>query len=97
MSDPPGSGTVRVPFLVAAAAGPATALLHEFNVWSPGPSASLWPLFAIVLAAVLGILLGLSIGRREFRRLGWLAVVPNTLLLFFYGFLLLFFGLGGSR
>lgn len=97
MSDHPNSGLVRVLFLFAAAAGPATALLHEFNVWSPGPSASLWPLFVIVLAAVLGTFLGLSAGRRDFRRLRWLALVPNALVLFFYGFLLLFFGLGGSR
>jgi hypothetical protein len=97
MSNHPRSGLVRVLFLVAAAAGPATALLHEFNVWSPGPSASLWPLLMIVLVALLGTFLGLSVGRRDFRRLRWLAVVPNTLVLFFYSFLLLFFGLGGSR
>ena len=83
--------------LVAAAAGPATALLHEFNVWSPGPSASLWPLLMIVLVALLGTFLGLSVGRRDYRRLRWLAAVPNTMVLFFYSFLLLFFGLGGSR
>jgi len=84
-------------FLGAAAAGPATALLHEFDVVPLGPTASLWPLLVIVLAAALGIFLGLSIGRQDFRRLRWLVMMPNGVVLCFYSFLLLFFGLGGSR
>jgi len=85
------------PLLLAAAAGPSTALLHEFDLVPLGPTASLWPVLVIVLASVLGIVLGLRIGRQGLRRLRWLAVMPNALILCFYGFLLLFFGLGGSR
>jgi hypothetical protein len=97
MSDPPRIGIVWARVLVAAAAGPATALLHEFDVLSLGPAASLWPLLVIVLAAVLGIVLGLRIGRQGLRRLRWLAMIPNGLILCLYSFFMLFFGLGGSR
>ncbi|MEX2529432.1 MAG: hypothetical protein WD960_01555 [Gemmatimonadota bacterium] len=83
--------------LVAAAAGPATALLHEFDVLSLGRTAGLWPLLVIVLAAAFGMILGLRIGRRGFQWLRWLAMIPNGVVLCLYGFLLLFFGLGGSR
>jgi hypothetical protein len=88
---------MRSLLLAAAAAGPAAALLHEFDLVPLGPTASLWPLLVIVLASVFGIILGLWIGRQDLRRLRWLAVTPNGLVLCFYGFLLLFFGLGGSR
>lgn len=97
MSDPSRSGMIQALFLGAAAAGPGTALLHEFNLVPLGPAASLWPLLVIVLTAVLGIFLGLRIGHQDFRRVRWLAMMPNGLVLCFYGFLLLFFGPGGSR
>lgn len=84
-------------FLAAAAAGPAAALLYEFDLVPGGPTASLLPVLAIVLAASFGIVLGLKIGRHYLRGMRWLAVLPNTLVLCFYGFFLLFFGLGGSR
>lgn len=84
-------------FLGAAAAGPAAALLHELDVVPLGPRASLWPLLVIVLAAALGIFLGLRIGRQDFRGLRWFVMIPNGLVLCFYSFFLLFFGLGGSR
>lgn len=83
--------------LVAAATGPTAALLHEFNIASPGPTASLWPVLVIVLAALMGLGLGLNFGRRSFPRLRWLVMIPNGAVLLFYGFFLLFFGLGGSR
>lgn len=77
-------------------AGPTTAFLHELDAVSLGPTASLWPLFVIVLVAVLGIFLVLRIGP-DFRLLRWLAIAPNGLVLCYYGFFLLFFGLGASR
>lgn len=83
--------------LIAAAAGPTTALLHEFSIVSLGPTTSLWPVLAIVLAALLGIVLVLGIGHREFPRSRWFATIPNGAVLLLYGFFLLFFGLGGSR
>ena len=97
MSDPPRSGVMWSLLLAGAAAGPAAALLHEFDIVPLGSTASLWPLLVIVLASLLGIVLALRIGRRGLHRLRWLAVAPNGLVLCFYGFLLLFFGLGGSR
>lgn len=83
--------------LIAAAAGPAAALLHEVDAFSLGPPASLWPVLAIVLAAGLGMTAGLAFGPRGSRRIRWIALIPNGAVLLFYGFLLLFFGLGGSR
>lgn len=84
-------------FFAAAAAGPATAILHEFDLVPIGPPGTLWPLVVIVLASMLGIFFGLRFGQQNFRRLRWLAMMPNGLVLCFYGFFLLFFGLGGSR
>ena len=83
--------------VVAVIIGPAAALLHEFGLVSPGPAATLWPILSVVLAAATGVLVGLAVVRRESRRLWWLVVVSNGIVLMFYGFLLLFFGLGGSR
>lgn len=88
---------VSTRFLIAAAAGPAAALLHELDLVPLGPAASLWPLLVIVVAAGSGILVGLRIGRHDLPGLRWLAMIPNGLVLLFYGFFLLFFGLGGSR
>jgi hypothetical protein len=97
MRERPRDGMAWPLFLVAAAAGPAAALFHEFEVVPLGPSASLWPLLVIVLAAGFGLCLGLRLGRDEVRGQKWLAVFPNGLVLCLYGFFLLFFGLGGSR
>lgn len=96
MDDPPRGGMTPALFL-AAGAGPATAFLYESGLVPLGPTASLWPYAVIVLAAVVGIFLGLKIRHRGMRRLHWLAVLLNGLVLCFYGFFLLFFGLGGSR
>ena len=83
--------------LVAAAAGPAAVLVHELHLVPLGLAASLWPLLVIVLAAGFGLLLGLRSGRCDRPWLRWLAAIPNAAILCFYGFLLLFFGLDGSR
>ena len=90
-----GTGWIRL--LGAAAAGPAAVLVHELDLVPLGPAAGLWPLMVIVLAAGFGLFLGLRIGRRDLRWLRCLAAIPNAATLCFYGFLLLFFGLGGSR
>jgi len=57
----------------------------------------LWPILLVVIAAATGVFVGLLVVRHESRRLWRLMVVPNVIVLMFYGFLLLFFGLGGSR
>lgn len=97
MTDSPRNGMVWPIFLCAAAVGPAAALLYEFDIVPLGPSASLWPYGVVVFAAVLGIFFGLRMGPGDIRPLRWLAMLPNGLVLCFYGFFLVFFGLGGSR
>ncbi len=83
--------------LAASISGPAIAALHETGKLSVGPSATFWPVFFVVLVAGAGLVVvakALS-GRSIWIRL--LAALPNGLVLMFYGFFLLFFGLGGSR
>lgn len=88
---------MRVLSAAACAAGPAAAVLHEADVLSVGPSATLWPVGFVTAAAAVGLALGHRIWRRDSRALGAVVAVPNGLVLALYGFLLLFFGLGGSR
>ena len=51
----------------------------------------------IVVGALAGFATGVRLATRVSRGLGALVAAPNLLVLAFYGFLLLFFGLGGSR
>lgn len=81
----------------ALAAGPAMALLYETGTWWFGLTGTLWPVGIVVVASLAGLLTGLRLVTRVSRWLGGLVVIPNALILLFYGFLLLFFGLGGSR
>ena len=81
----------------ALAAGPTTAVFHEAGIVSLGPSATLWPIAFIVVAALAGLGAGITIARRVSRTLGLAVALPNLLVLAPYGFLLVFFGLGGSR
>ncbi len=81
----------------ALVAGPGLTLLYETGTWSFGPGGTLWPVGFVVLASMAGLVTGWRIVRRFSRWLGTLVMVPNALMLLFYGFLLLFFGLGGSR
>lgn len=77
--------------------GPAIAALHETGILSVGPSATLWPVFSVVVVAGAGLwVVAKALDDRSiWMRL--LAALPNGLVLMFYGFFLLFFGLGGSR
>jgi hypothetical protein len=97
MTDPESSQEVWLLSAAALAAGPATAILHESGILSLGPSGTLWPIGFIVVAALSGMGTGLAIANRVSRTLGLLVSIPNLLVLAPYGFLLLFFGLGGSR
>lgn len=83
--------------LAGSAVGPALAGLHESGLLSVGPAATLWPLGFIVMGAAVGIAVGSHVARRGSRLLGVAAALTNLAVLVFYGFLLLFFGLGGSR
>ncbi len=83
--------------MAALVIGPGTAVLHETGMLSLGPTATLWPIGFIVMAALAGLATGLRVATRVSKVLGALVVIPNFVVLGFYGFLLLFFGLGGSR
>ena len=82
---------------MGALAGLTLAVLHESGIWSVGPDATLWPIGAIVLVAGLGLIPAFQLGARESWSLGTMLMIPNLAVVLFYGFLLLFFGLGGSR
>ena len=81
----------------ACVAGPGMAVLYESDVFALGPSATLWPIGFVAGAAAVGLVTGLRIGARASRALGAVVAILNGLVLAFYGFFLLFFGLGGSR
>ena len=81
----------------AFAAGPTAAALYETGTLALGPSATLWPIGFIAVVAAAGLVTGLRLGTRVSRVLGAVISIPNGLVLVFYGFFLLFFGLGGSR
>ena len=97
MTDPRLNTEARLVAAFALAVGPLTALLHESEVLSLGPEATLWPIGFVAIAALAGAGAGAIIVARVSRGLGGAVVVANGLVLAFYGFLLLFFGLGGSR
>ena len=81
----------------AVVLGPGAALLHEMGTLSIGPQATLWPILVIVIVAAAGLAIGLRAAARPPRLAGVLAALPNAAVVAFYGFLVLFFGLGGSR
>lgn len=83
--------------LVAMVAGPGAALLHEVGGVPFVPAATLWPILLVVVAATAGIVVAVRIVGRGPGWLRWFVAIPNTLVLIFYAFLLVFFGLGGSR
>lgn len=82
---------------LAFAAGPVMAILHETDTLSFGPAATLWPIAFVVAAAAAGLLTAVIIAANVSSLLGGLVMIPNVPVVLFYGFLLLFFGLGGSR
>jgi hypothetical protein len=77
--------------------GPAMAALHETGTLPLGPGATLWPVGFVVLGATMGLLAGQAVASKGSRLVGALVALPNLVVFLFYGFLLLFFGLGGSR
>lgn len=97
MSDFKKSGENWALPALASLAGPLMAYLHESGSLPVGASASLEPIVAIVIVAGVGLVVGLRATRRPPRWIGLVAVVTNALIVMLYGFLLVFFGLGGSR
>ncbi len=73
------------------------AWLHETGTLQVGASASLAPVAAVVLVAGVGLWVGIRAIVRGPRWAGVLAGLANGAVLALYGFLLVFFGLGGSR
>jgi hypothetical protein len=80
--------------VLAAAIGPLAAVAHQRGIIADG---GLWSVAGVVLMAAVGAALGIRGVRRAPRWPGALALAANTPVLMFYGFLLAFFGLGGSR
>ncbi len=81
----------------AFAAGPLMSLLHETDTLSPSLGATLWPIAFVAAATAAGLLIGVIIAIRASGILGAVVIIPNVPVFLFYGFLLLFFGMGGSR
>ena len=81
---------------VALVSGPGIAFLYERGSL-PGSSAGLWSLLPVILVAAVAVAVGAKAAIRGSRWLGTLVVTANLIVVLFYGFLLLFFGLGGSR
>ena len=81
---------------VALVGGPGIAFLYERGSL-PGSSGGLWSLLPVILVAAAAVAVGVKAAIRGPRWLGYLVVTVNILVVLFYGFFLLFFGLGGSR
>lgn len=82
---------------LALVAGPAVVLAYESGSIPWLPSATLWSTAAILLAAVVALGFGIRRARRSPRWVGFLIILVNGPIVGLYGFLLVFFGLGGSR
>lgn len=89
------SSTFAVLFL--GVAGPLLAVLHLTDALPFGLRGSLWDPGLVVMAAAVGLVGSLVAIRRGHRRTGAAAAVLNLLVMAPFGFLVLFFGLGGSR
>lgn len=83
--------------VTALLVGPTAAFLHEARVLVIEPSGSLWPIGFVAGAAATGLWIGLRLRKGGWRALGAIISLVNGIVLAYYGFFLLFFGLGGSR
>lgn len=99
MNAQPSNGGRSSTFAVVClgVAGPLVAVLHLTDALSFGLRGSLWDPGLVVMAAAVGLVGSLVAIRRGHRTTGVAAAVLNLLVLAPYGFLVLFFGLGGSR
>ena len=78
-------------------AGPAVVLAHESGSIPWLPPATFWPTAVVVLVAMVALGFGIRSARRSPRWVGFLIIFVNGPIVGLYGFLLVFFGLGGSR
>ena len=96
MADPEPDGGRWFVAGLAGLAGPAAAVLYDRGALTWAPS-NLAPVAAVALVAGIGLAIGVWASRRRPRWIGFGAVATNGVVLFVYGFLWAFFGLGGSR
>ena len=82
---------------MALFAGPGIAFLYERGSLSPRSPAGLWSIVPVVLVAGVAVVVGVRAVIQRPRWLGYLVVTADGLVVLLYGFLLIFFGLGGSR
>lgn len=83
--------------LAGSLTGPCAAILHEAGILSVGPAATLWPIAFVVASALIGLAVGRHVASWPTGWPGFVAAVPNLIVVLGYGFLFVFFGLGGSR
>ena len=94
-SDPSAQPWLLV--LAALLVGPTAALLYEGRLLVIGPSGSLWPIGFVAGAAATGLWIGCRLSGGGSRAAGAVIALVSGAVLAYYGFFLLFFGLGGSR
>ena len=87
----------RSGFALLAILGPGAAALHESGALFQDQLDGLWPVGLVVTVSGISLLTGIGAARRKPRWPGLVAIAANAPVLIFYGFLLAFFGLGGSR
>ena len=97
MSRPPESDGSWLLTLSAAAIGPVVAILYESGSTTLESSGGLGTIAILVLVAGAGLGISLRALARRPRWIALLACLNNGIVFLFYGFLLAFFGLGGSR
>ncbi|MDH3298124.1 MAG: hypothetical protein OEM96_07605 [Gemmatimonadota bacterium] len=83
--------------VLALLAGPAGILADESGSIPWLPSATFWPKALVLLLAAVALGYGIRRARRSPRWVGFLIIFVNGPIVGLYGFLLVFFGLGGSR
>lgn len=83
--------------VVLGVLGPFLAVLHLLNALPFGLQGSLLGPGVVAVAAALGLAAGVLAIRRDHRAVGTAVALLNLLVLAPYGFLAVFFGLGGSR
>ncbi|HUF48623.1 MAG TPA: hypothetical protein VMM93_12475 [Vicinamibacterales bacterium] len=93
----PATRAFRIGACGAALLGPAAAWLRESGHLDLASSRSLLDVWLVVAVASAGLVVSILALRRRVWLIGATGLVLNGLVVSLYGFLALFFGLGGSR
>ncbi|MDH3456791.1 MAG: hypothetical protein OER90_08115 [Gemmatimonadota bacterium] len=94
---PPASPTMHVVAACSTVLGPYAAWLYQAGHMDLFRSAYLLNLWVVIVLALAGVAIGAYAVIRGARVIGVGSVVVNAAVVALYGFLALFFGLGGSR